>query len=369
MPSYQDQILTPYDIKHLKLKNRLAVAPMTRVSATVDGLATSEMAQYYERFAKGGFGLIFSEGLYTDQKHSQGYPFQPGISEVRQAGAWRPVIERIHAQRSVIFAQVMHAGALSQGNRFVDTALAPSDVRPKGSQMKFYYGHGPYRVPQVMSDESIADAINGFVSASELALNVAGFDGLEIHGANGYLLDQFLTDYSNQRTDKWGGDVSARIGLTLEVIKAVKAAVGGKAPVGVRISQGKVNDFEHKWPEREGAAEVIFGSLDQAGIDFIHVTEYEAWKPAFEGCSETLVELANRYAPNATIIANGGLHVSEHAAEVVRSGADIISIGKSALANPDLPNRLKSQTPLADFDGSILNPIANIKDCELALGY
>ncbi|HBO6206950.1 TPA: NADH:flavin oxidoreductase [Pseudomonas aeruginosa] len=365
MASYREQILTPFDIKNLSLKNRLAVAPMTRVSASEDGLATEKMIQYYERFASGGFGLIISEGLYTDQKHSQGYLLQPGISDVRQAMAWRPVIERIHTHQSAMFAQIMHAGALSQGNSFLNTTIAPSSIRPKGSQMTFYYGQGHYKIPKAMSDEDIADAIAGFARAAELAVDVAGFDGLEIHGANGYLLDQFLTDYSNRRTDRWGGDVRQRLSLTLEVIKATRASVGNEVPVGVRISQGKVNDFAHKWAEHEHAAEVTFSSLNEAGIDFIHVTEHEAWKPAFDGNDKTLVELAKRYAPNVTLIANGGLHHSAYASQVMHSGADVIAIGKSALANPDLPNRLKSGEFLADFDGSVLSPIANIKESEL----
>ena len=233
--------------------------------------------------------------------------------------------------------------------------------------MKFYYGEGQYPLPQAMSDEDIADAIAGFAQAAVLATRTAGFDGVEIHGANGYLLDQFLTGYTNQRDDRWGGNVAGRIALTLEVIKAVRAAIGTLAPIGVRISQSKVNDYEHKWPEGEAAAEVIFGSLKDAGIDFIHVTEFEAWKPAFTEGNASLVELARRYAPQVAIIANGGLDVPQRAEQVLRDGADMIALGKAALANPDLPNRLATHTALDEFDPSILGPIANIKDSELTL--
>ena len=367
MNDYNQRILTQYDIGRLRLRNRLAVAPMTRVSATEAGLATAEMARYYERFAKGRFGLVITEGLYTDQKYAQGYPFQPGISDVEQAQAWRGVTDRVHARHGAVFAQLMHAGALNQGNRFKTATAAPSPVRPKGTQMKFYYGEGQYPLPQAMSDEDIADAIAGFAQAAVLATRAAGFDGVEIHGANGYLLDQFLTGYTNQRDDRWGGNVAGRIALTLEVIKAVRAAIGTLAPIGVRISQSKVNDYEHKWPEGEAAAEVIFGSLKDAGIDFIHVTEFEAWKPAFREGNASLVELARRYAPHVAIIANGGLDVPQRAEQVLRDGADMIALGKAALANPDLPNRLATHTALDEFDPSILGPIANIKDSELTL--
>ncbi len=365
MTDYDAQILTPFDIGNVKLANRLAVAPMTRVSATDAGEVTAEMGRYYGRFAEGGFGLIITEGLYTDQKHAQGYPFQPGVSDVEQAQAWRGMTDIVHAHDGTVFAQLMHAGALSQANRFEMSTAAPSPVRPKGTQMKFYYGEGQYPLPQAMNDEDIADAIAGFAQAAVLATRTAGFDGIEIHGANGYLLDQFLTDYTNQRTDRWGGNVAARIALTLEVIKAVKTAVGASVPVGVRLSQSKVNDYEHKWPEGEAGAEVIFGSVKDAGVDFIHVTEFEAWKPAFDGGSASLVELARRYAPQVAIIANGGLGVPQRAEQAFGDGANVIALGKAALANPDFPRRLATHTDLAEFDAAILGPIANIKDSEL----
>lgn len=358
------KILTHHDIARCPLKNRLAVAPMTRVSATETGSATEEMARYYERFAQGGFGLVITEGIYTDRQYSQGYCHQPGMTDESQAHAWRRVTDAIHAHEGKVFAQVMHAGALSQGNRFTDVSAAPSALRPKGEQMKFYYGSGQYAIPQAMTDEDIADAIAGFARAATLASKQAGFDGIEIHGANGYLLDQFLTDYTNHRNDHWGGSVQARVRLIVDVVKAVRQAVG-VLPVGVRISQGKVNDYGHKWVEGEQAAEVIFGSLSDAGVDFIHVTEFEAWKPAFSGGRQSLVALARRYAPAVSLIANGGLHSSTHAGTALKEGADVIAIGKAALANPDLPKKLSNAEPLDEFDTSILGPIANLKESEL----
>ncbi|VVP83343.1 N-ethylmaleimide reductase [Pseudomonas fluorescens] len=360
----KQQILTPFDIGRVSLKNRFAVAPMTRVSASEEGLATQRQVDYYERFAKGGFGLTITEGIYIDQKFSQGYLFQPGITDLEQAQAWRAVTSAVHKHEGKIFAQLMHAGALSQGNRFSQVTTGPSAVLPKGEQMGFYYGNGQYAVPETMSEEDIADAIDGFAKSAQRALEVSGFDGIEIHGANGYLLDQFLTAVSNQRTDKWGGDVQHRVRLILEVYKAVRNAVGN-ATVGVRISQGKVNDFFHKWAEGEAAAEVVFGSLADAGVDFIHVTEFEAWKPAFAEGGDSFVKLARRHAPDQAIITNGGLHQVEHIEDVLQAGADIIALGKGALANPDFPNRFASGKSLVDFDPSILGPVADIKDSEL----
>jgi len=195
-------LFTSLNAGRLQLKNRLAVAPMTRVSATADGHATTRMAGYYAAFAAGGFGLVITEGIYTDKAFSQGYLFQPGLSDEAQRDAWKPVVDGVHAQGSRIVAQLMHAGALSQGNPHRDGTRGPSAVRPKGQQMVFYRGAGGYPVPQPISLDEIQEALQGFAQAAMRARE-AGFDGVEIHGANGYLLDQFLTEGVNLRDDIW----------------------------------------------------------------------------------------------------------------------------------------------------------------------
>lgn len=360
-------LFAPTVINGHAVKNRLSVAPMTRTSATEDGRATDTMARYYERFARGGFGAVSTEGIYTDQAFAQGYANQPGITDAAQANAWKPVVRGIKAHGAFAIAQIMHAGAISQENRFRDATVGPSVIQPKGEQMGFYNGKGPYALPAEISEAQIAEAITGFAESAARAINDAGFDAIEIHGANGYLLDQFLTDDTNTRSDHWGGSTQNRMRLTLETFRAVRAKVGAKVPVGVRLSQGKVNDYHHKWVDAERDAEIIFGSLADAGADFIHVTEFEAWKPAFASEGSSLMNLAKRYAPKAVILANGSLHDIQQAVAALDDGADIITIARGALANPDLPRRWSEQVSLNDFDPAILGPIANIKDSELAM--
>ncbi|WP_250490980.1 NADH:flavin oxidoreductase [Caballeronia sp. INML2] len=342
---------------------------MTRITATEYGHPTQTMFDYYGRFAKGGFGLVTTEGIYTDKAFSQGYRFQPGLADDEQARAWAAFNRDMHAHGASVFAQLMHAGALSQGNVYRKHTVAPSAVRPKGEQMAFYYGDGPYPEPRQMTDAEIDEAISGFVQAAQRAVNIGRFSGVEIHGANGYLLDQFLGAQTNLRNDRWGGSTRARVQLLVDVMKLVRLGVGDAVPVGIRISQGKVNDFASKWPGREADAEVIFGTLADAGVNFIHVTEHEAWQPAFEGTRDSLIALARRYAPNATIIANGGLHTAERIAGALGSGADIVTVGRGALANPDLPMMLASGREPRQFNSSILQPIASIKDDELAMQF
>ena len=360
-------ILSPYEHNGITVRNRVAVAPMTRITATEDGHPTQTMFDYYMRFAKGGFGLVTTEGIYTDKAFSQGYRFQPGLADDDQARGWTAFNREMQAQGTHVVAQLMHAGALSQGNFHRTGTVGPSAVRPKGKQMEFYFGRGLYPEPRQMTEVEIDDAVHGFVSAARRAVNIAGFNAVEIHGANGYLLDQFLTAETNRRTDRWGGDTKARVQLLADVVKEVKLGIGNAVPVGIRISQGKVNDFAAKWPGAQADAEVIFGTLAAAGADFIHVTEHEAWQPAFEGVTESLVALARRYAPNATIVANGGLHTAERIVKALENGADLVTVGRGALANPDLPKVLESKREPRAFDGSILQPVANIKSAELSM--
>jgi 2,4-dienoyl-CoA reductase-like NADH-dependent reductase (Old Yellow Enzyme family) len=216
-------LFTPIAIKGRIVKNRLSVAPMTRISATQDGRATETMTRYYERFARGGFGTVITEGIYTDQAFSQGYVHQPGMTDEAQANAWKPLVSGIKAHGALAIAQLLHAGALSQGNRFRDSTVGPSPVQPKGEQMTFYHGKDRYVLPAAITETQIADAVNGFAESAERAIEVAGFDAIEIHGANGYLLDQFLTDYTNKRADRWGGATVSRLRLILETFKAVRA--------------------------------------------------------------------------------------------------------------------------------------------------
>lgn len=355
-------LFTPVALGPLSVANRLAVAPMTRVSATADGLATARMAAYYRDFAAGGFGLVITEGIYTDRAFSQGYLFQPGLSDDAQRDAWRPVVDGVHAAGGRIVAQLMHAGAISQGNPHRAEAKGPSQVQPAGTQMTFYRGEGPYRLPGALSAEEIDEAVDGFAAAAVRAKE-AGFDGVELHGANGYLLDQFLTAHTNLREDEHGGGLDARLRLAQRVIEAVRRAVGPDFAVGYRVSQGKVNDFGHKWAGGEADAAMVFRTLSSAPIDFLHTTEFEAWQPAFgEGAS--LASLARRHG-TVTVIANGSLHEPARAAAMLDRGeADLVALGRGALTHADWPKRVRDGQALGDFDRAILAPIADLANAD-----
>ncbi|NEE03730.1 NADH:flavin oxidoreductase [Phytoactinopolyspora halotolerans] len=353
--------LKPAQIGPLELLNRLAVAPMTRVSATPDGVPTRQMAEYYASFARGGFGLIITEGTYTDLRYSQGYLNQPGAVTDEHLAGWRTVTDAVRAEGGTLIAQLMHAGALSQGNRYTDETAGPSAVRPRGAMLSEYGGEGPWPMPKEMSAADIDEAITGFVHAARQA-HEAGFAGVELHGANGYLLDQFLTTYTNQRTDSYGGDVNNRVRLICEVASAVRTAVPAGFVVGVRLSQTKVNDFEYRWPAGTHDAEIIFRSLAATGVDYLHIaSEGRDWiETARLDTGDTITALARRHT-GLPVVANGGMHRPDQAARVLDEGhADMLSIARSALSNPDLPRKLETGEEPADFDHAMLHPMATL---------
>lgn len=355
-------LFEPTRIGHLDLRNRLAVAPMTRVSASAEGVATSQMGRYYSSFAEGGFALLISEGIYTDRAFSQGYLFQPGLTDHAQQAAWAGIVSQVHAHGAKIIAQLMHAGALSQGNRFRDHSRGPSPIKPKGQQLQVYRGRGEFAKPLPLDDAMIYEIVEGFADSAARAI-AAGFDGVEIHGANGYLIDQFLTRYTNRREDAYGGSTANRIRLLERIVETARRRIGAAPVLGVRISQGKVNDFAHRWEAGLQDARELFDRLGALPLDYIHTTEFEAWQPAF-GQGASLAALAAGIT-GSPVIANGSLHVPDRALEMVASqGASVVSLGRGALANADWPRRVAADRALSEFDPSILSPIADLANAE-----
>lgn len=353
--------LQPQRIGTIELRNRLAVAPMTRVSASPDGTPTDEMADYYRDFARGGFGVVITEGTYTDTTHSQGYLNQPGLATDAHIEGWRLIVDGVHAEGVPVIAQLMHAGALSQGNSHGVGTIAPSAVAPRGTKLEEYGGSGSWPTPREMSRTDIDCVIGGFVDTAVRARD-AGFDGVEVHAANGYLLDQFLTDYTNARGDEFGGSVANRIRLTARVVAGIRDRLGADFLLGVRVSQTKVNDFTYRWPGGAADAETIFSALADAGADYLHIASEgrDFIETARLSDGRTITALA-REVSGLPVMANGGMHDLDQTSAVLDGGhADLVSIGRGALSNPDLPARLLAGESLEPFDHAMLSPMATI---------
>lgn len=342
----------------LRLENRIVVSPMTRTSAIPDGHASAQMVEYYRAFARGGFGLVITEAAYIDCAYSQGYANQPGIALDSHAQAWRPIVDALHAESVPVLMQIFHAGAVNQGNCWIEGSIAPSPVQPLGEQIARYGGVGKFQVPREITRAEMAEVVTAFAAAARRAI-AAGFDGVEVHGANGYLPDQFLTTYTNQRSDEYGGAVANRIRFHCEIMRAVRDAVPAQYPVGVRLSQTKVNDLSYSWPGGAQDAAVIFPALAAAGITFIDVSAHLGCDPVFGG-DLSLAGLAKKHS-GLTVIANGKLHDAAKAEELLASGqADFAAIAKGALADQAWPRKIaRGETPTA-FVPEMITPLATI---------
>lgn len=351
-------ILSPFRLGTLELPNRSVVAPMTRISADADGVPTAQMTEHYSAFARGGFGLIITEGTHPDLTQSQGYRDQPGIATPAQIEGWRQVTNAVHDEGGRIILQLMHAGALVQDNRYTDETIAPSAVQPAGEMAARYYGDGPFKMPRAMTREEISTVVESFGTAAQNAME-AGFDGVEIHGANGYLPVQFLTPETNTRTDEYGGSLENRLRFHREIMAAVVKGVAGRGLAGMRISQSRSSDFSFKWGGGVEDARAIFAALAADGADFIHVSTHQGLGEEF-GTGRTLAGLAREFA-NLPIIACGKLEVPDNAEHILMAEeADLVAIARGAIGDPSWPNKLAAGDPPVAFDPEMISPFATL---------
>jgi 2,4-dienoyl-CoA reductase-like NADH-dependent reductase (Old Yellow Enzyme family) len=210
-----------------------------------------------------------------------------------------------------------------------------------------------------MSETQIIEATHGFVDAARRARD-AGFDGIEVHGANGYLLDEFLTDYMNRRNDNYGGGIGNRVRVPRMVVRSLRDALGNDFPIGIRISQTKVNDPDYRWAGEDDAA-IIFRALAEAGASYLHVTGAGTIHAAFTENGPSLTQLAKRHGAGLPVITNGHLQQPENAAAMLdEQGADLVSLARGALANPDWPHRVAAGEAPREFDPDLISPVATL---------
>ncbi|MEV6248516.1 alkene reductase [Streptomyces sp. NPDC051742] len=326
----------PIDLAGTRLANRIAMAPMTRSRAEAESRTpTALVTEYYAQRASAG--LIITEGVQPVPR-GQGYPFTPGLHSREQIAAWREVTDAVHERGGKIFAQLMHAGRISHPVVLADGLhpVAPSAVAPAG---RLFAGTGliDFVAPRELTADEVVEEIAGFAAAARNAVE-AGFDGVEIHGANGYLVHQFLASGSNHRTDRWGGSVENRIRFAVEVVKAVADEIGPER-TGLRISPANTyNDIAET--DTEEIYPALVAAIEPVGIAYLHVTE------AAPEIRE--LTLALRKAFSGTFILNPATEGPTGAAALtlIEDGtADLVAYGALFLANPDLPARLKADGP------------------------
>ncbi|MFE5482851.1 alkene reductase [Streptomyces sp. NPDC056527] len=326
----------PIDLAGTPLANRIAMAPMTRSRARNEGRTpTALVAEYYAQRASAG--LIITEGTQPSAV-GQGYPDTPGLHSPEQTAAWREVTDAVHERGGRIFAQLMHTGRIGHPD-LLDGDLhpvGPSAVRPEG-QLYTHDGLKDFATPRELTAEEVRATVAEFASAARNAV-AAGFDGVEIHGANGYLVHQFLATGSNHRTDEWGGSVENRIRFAVEVVKAVAAEIGPER-TGLRISPANpYNDITETGSEETYTA--LVEAIDPLGIAYLHLTE------AVPGIRELTLTLRKRFSGTFVLNpATEGPTGAESLALIEDGTADMVAYGQLFIANPDLPARLRNDGP------------------------
>ena len=327
-----ETLLTPVQLGPYPLRNRAVMAPLTRSRAGEGDAPTSLAVEYYRQRATAG--LIITEGSQITPQ-GKGYPRTPGIFTEAQIAGWKQVTEAVHAEGGHIFLQLWHVGRLSHSSIQLGGALpvSSSAIAPEG-QIYTATGLQPYETPRALDLEEIPGIMEDFRRGAENAKR-AGFDGVEVHGANGYLIDQFLRDGCNQRTDGYGGSVENRVRLLKEIVEAI-IPVYGADRIGVRLSP-TLPVFSMSDSDPTATFGHAAKTLSLYGLAYLHVVQpgdpdfdYAALKQAFGG----------------TYIANGGFDAGSAAAAISSGAAHLVSFGTKFLANPDLVERFRRNAPL-----------------------
>lgn len=336
-------LFTPASLGELQLKNRIVMAPLTRCRAT-GNVPNQLMADYYR--LRAGAGLLIAEGT-SPSANGLGYARQPGLFSEEQVQGWRRVTDGVHQADGRIFVQLMHTGRVSHAANMQDGAkiLAPSALAAPGEMWTDSSGLQPYPVPAEMDETDIARTIAEYAAAAKHAME-AGFDGIELHAANGYLIDQFLNTATNQRTDRWGGSVENRIRFAVEVARASAAAIGA-GHIGMRISPYGVFNGTVADAEMDALYAALIAELNAIGLVYIHVVDHSAM-----GAPEVspALKASLRAAFRGQYILSGGYDLARANADLDARRGDLVAFGRPFISNPDLVEKLRNGSALTEPD-------------------
>ena len=359
-----DVLFTPFTFKGLTLPNRVVMAPMTR-SFSPGGVATEEVAAYYRRRAENQVGLIITEGTGVDRPASLNDPNIPRFHGEAELAAWKRVVDEVHAGGGLIAPQLWHVGAVRSRS---ETWQPPGPYdSPSG------YSSPGKQFGEPMSEEEVADAIRAFADAAANA-KALGFDAIELHGAHGYLIDQFFWDGTNVREDAYGSkELPGRARFAADILRAVRKAVGPDYPVIIRVSQWKQQDFTVKLAHDPKALEAWLGPLVEAGADIIHCSQRRFWEPEFEGSDLNFAGWTKKITgvPTITVGSVGlsGDFIGGYAGEksepasldrleemLDRGDFDMVAVGRALLQDPEWVVKIREgrHAELSAFDRSAM---------------
>lgn len=344
-------LFSAYPLNQQVLKNRFVMAPMTRCRTTQPGNIPNEMmAEYYAQRVSAG--MIITEATQISPQ-GQGYSFTPGIHSEAQIQGWKKVTEAVHQAGGVIYLQLWHVGRMSHPSfHGGELPVAPSAINPEAQVwVADEMGQGGMvecPTPRALALEEIAEIVEDYRQAAINAM-AAGFDGVEIHAANGYLLDQFLRSTSNVRTDAYGGDIARRAKLLIDVAQVISDEIGAER-VGIRLAP-YITARGMNCPEIIPAILYVAGQLDRIGVSYLHLAEAD-WDDAPQVPEQFRHELRNYF--KQTIIVAGG-YDPERADWIIQANlADLVAFGRPFIANPDYPQRVRQGWPLAEFKADYL---------------
>lgn len=337
-------LFAPFRLGNLELPSRVVMAPMTR-SFSPGGVPTAQVVEYYRRRAAAGVGLIISEGTTVAHRAANGYPNVPRFHGEDALAGWKQVVEAVHAEGGRIVPQLWHVGNVRRLGTEPDPAVP---------------GYGPMEklkdgqvIVQAMTQADIDEVIAAFAQAARDAKAI-GMDGVELHGAHGYLIDQFFWEGSNQRSDQYGGDLAARSRFAIELIRAVRAAVGPEFPIIFRFSQWKQQDYSARLVQNPEQLAAFLQPLSDAGVDIFHCSTRRFWEPEFEGSNLNLAGWTRKLTGKPSItVGSVGLDgeflqfmvntdkVAEPASienlleRLNREEFDLVAVGRALLVDPD----------------------------------
>jgi 2,4-dienoyl-CoA reductase-like NADH-dependent reductase (Old Yellow Enzyme family) len=331
-----DTIFAPFPLKNFTLRNRLGVAPMTRMSSVADSLPRQDVLDFLVRRAENGAAVVYTEAIVTDYESSQGYPGQARLTTQRQIDAWAETVAKIHSHSALAIMQMFHCGRMAwpeinpAGRSIGPSAIAPKQDNPMTGE--------PYPLPDAMSLFDIEHVINGFVETAKGAI-AAGFDGVEIHGAHGYLINQFLSSYSNQRDDDYGGSIENRFNFARESIRAVHSVIPDDRLLFFRISNWGIADMDVSLFQDAEEWQTVIRLLAAEPIDVISVSTYNFSEKVFK-TGKTMAQLT-REATTLPLMICGQIHDRESVERALQH-ADIVLSAKSILLNPDWVEDVRS---------------------------
>lgn len=357
-------LFKPLSLNKLTLDNRVVMAPMTRTFSPKN-IPNDLNVEYYRKRAAGGVGLIITEGTFVNHDAASGYPNVPAFYGEEALAGWKKVVDAVHKEGGKIAPQLWHVGGIRKPG--IEPGGDTPGYSPSGMAT-------PAKVTgHAMTKADIEDTINAFAQAAKDAKEI-GFDAIELHGAHGYLIDQFFWEGTNQRNDEYGGDLAGRSRYAIELIAAVRAAVGEEFPIIFRWSQWKQQDYSSRLVETPEAMEAFLKPLADAGVDIFHCSQRRFWEPEFEGSDLNLAGWVKKLTGKATITV-GSVGLSDDflpsedgagfkEAETVgidnlvermdNNEFDMVAVGRALIANPDWSNQVR--------DGEVDSLVAFQKD-------